>query len=102
MIMEASSTTRIRQEVSRIQLVKSDACPRPMFHAILEIGIKGDSMGVLSLIPPKVIMIHDVRSCYICKIGEVGDYEIREGYEKLCNEGTLKEKFQIVERKGLT
>ena len=59
-------------------------------------------MGVLSLIPPKVIMIHDVRSCYMCKIKEVGDYEIREAYEKLCNEVILKEEFKIVERKELS
>lgn len=50
-------------------------------------------MGVLSSRPPKVIMIHDVRSWYMCKIGEVGDYKIRKVYEKLCNEGTLKDKF---------
>ena len=38
----------------------------------------------------------------MCKIGEVGNYEIREYYEKMCNEGILKHKFQIVERIGLT
>ena len=59
-------------------------------------------MGELSSIPPKVIMIHDVRSCYMCKVKEVGDYEIREAYEKLCDEGTLKDQFKTIERKGLT
>lgn len=52
MIMEASSTTGMSQEVSIIQLVKSGACPPPKFHDILEISMKGDSMGTLSLIPP--------------------------------------------------
>ena len=88
--METSSTTRISQEVGKIQSVKSDACPPPNFCAILHIAMKGDSMGVLSSIPPKFIMIHDVRSCYMWKIGEVGDFEIREAYEKLRNEGILK------------
>ena len=41
----------------------------------------------------------DVKSCYNCKIG---DMEIREAYEKLCVNGTLKDKFKIVETKGLT
>lgn len=68
------------QEVSKIQLVKNDACPPPKFCAIPKIAIKGDSMGMLSSIPPKVIMIHDVGRCYMCKIEEVGDYEIREAY----------------------
>ena len=59
-------------------------------------------MGALSLIPPKFIMIHDVRSYYVWKIREVGDYEIKETYEKLCIDGILKDEFQIIERKGLT
>lgn len=67
--MEVSSNARMIQEVSKIQLVKSDYCPPPKFHAIPEIVVKGDSMGVLSLIPPKDNIIHDVRSCCMCKIG---------------------------------
>ena len=59
-------------------------------------------MGVLSSIPPKFIMIHDVRSFYMCKIGEVGDCEIHVAYDKLCDEGRVKDEFKIVERKGLT
>lgn len=101
-IMEAPYTTIISQEVSRIQLVKSDSCPPPKFHAILDISMKGDSMGVLSLIPPKVIMMHDVGSYYMCTIGEIGDYEIREAYDKLCNGGIMKDELKFVERKGLT
>lgn len=100
--MVASSTARMSQEVSKIQLVKSDACPPPKFCSISEIVMKGDSMGVLSLIPHKFIMIHDVRICYMCKIRELWDYEIKEAYEKLCNGGILKDEFKIVERKGLT
>ena len=82
--MEAPSTTRMIQEVSKIQLMKSDACPTPRFHSILKIVMKRDLMGLLSSIPPKFIMIHDERSCYMCKRGEVGDHEIREACEKLC------------------
>lgn len=44
-IMVASSTARISQEVSKIQLVKSDACPPSKFCVILEIVVKGDSVG---------------------------------------------------------
>ena len=90
------------QKVSKVQLVMSDAYPPPNFHVIQEIIFEGDLMGMLSSILPKVIMIHNVRSCYMSKIGEVGDCEIREDYENLCDEGTLKEEFKIIERKGLT
>ena len=86
--MPASSSTEKSQgiEDSNIQLVRSDTCPPPKFHTIPKIDMKGDSMVVLSLIPSKVIMIHDVWSCYMCKNGEVGDYKIQEAYEKLCDE----------------
>ena len=85
-----TSINIVSQEVIKIQLVKSDTYPPPEFHAILEIVLKGESMGMLSLITPKVIIIHDVRSFYMYETREVGDYEIKEAYEKLCNEGTLK------------
>lgn len=100
--MTTSSTTRMSQKVNKAQLVMSDTYPPPKFYAIPNIVVKGDSMGVLSSILPKVIMTHDVISFYMCKVGEVRDYEIREAYEKLCDEGTLKDEFKIVERKGLT
>ena len=58
-------------------------------------------MSALSSIPPKVIMIHDVRRYYMCNIGEVRDYDIREAFENLCNEAIFKDEFKFVERKGL-
>ena len=54
------------------------------------------------MIPPKVIMVQDVKKCYNCKIGGIGDMEISQAYEKLCENDILKEEFKIVERKGLT
>ena len=59
--MIASSTTRMGQEVSKIQLSKSDTCPPPKFCDIPEIEMKGDLVGELFSIPPKFIMIHNVR-----------------------------------------
>ena len=35
-------------------------------------------------------------------MGSIGDMEIRETYEKLCENRVLKYEFKIVERKGLT
>ena len=101
MNMEASSNAKMSQLVSKIQLMKSDACPQQIFCAIQKIAMKGDSMGVLSSIPPNGIMIHNVRSCYMCKIGEVGNYKISESYENVCLKGILKDEFKVFERKGL-
>ena len=47
-------------------------------------------------------MIQDVRKCYNCKVGGIGDMEMREDCDRLCDNGLLKEEFNIVERKGLT
>ena len=54
------------------------------------------------MIPDKVVMVQDVRKCYNYKIGAIGDLEIFNAFEKLCDNGILKDEFSIVERKGLT
>lgn len=74
-------------EVSNAQLVKNEACPPPKFKEYLEIAMKGDSSGALSSIQPRFIMSHDVRSCYMCKIGEISDFEMRAINERLCKNG---------------
>ena len=54
------------------------------------------------MILPKVVMIQDVRKCYNYKVGSIGDLELREAYDRLCDNGVLKEEYQIVGKKGLT
>lgn len=65
---------KMELKVTNAQLVKNEVCPPPKFRAYPEIVMKGDSSGVLSSILPRVVMIHDVRSCYMYKIREVGDF----------------------------
>ena len=89
-------------KVKNVQLIKNDVCEPSKFRAIPEIAYKGDSTGALSSIPLNVLMINDVRNCYMCKIGDIGDLEIRESYARLCDIEVLKEEFKIIERKGLT
>ena len=64
--------------------------------------MKGDSSVALSSTPPRFIMIHDVRSCYMCKICEAAYFELRATYDKLCENEKLKEYNKIVVEKGLT
>ena len=75
---------------------------KPKFRAILEVAYKDDPICALSMIPPKVVMIQDVRKCYNCKVGSIGDLELREAYDRLCDNGVLRDEYQIVEKKGLT
>ena len=61
-----------------------------------------DLASALSMIPDKIIMVQDVQRCYNCKIGAIGDLKIYNAYNKLCDDGILKDEFSIVEKKGLT
>ena len=54
------------------------------------------------MIPMIVLMIQDVRKCYKCKIGSISDMEISKTYDRLCENGLLREEFKIVEKNGLT
>ena len=83
--MVANSFVNVRKEgkeVFYIQLISHDVIKLP-FRAIPEIVYKGDMSRVLSMIPPKVLMIQDVRCFYMGKIGEVGDMDIRDFYKKI-------------------
>ena len=80
----------------------SNEVKKPMFKAILDITYKQDPSSALSMILPNVIMVQDVRKCYNCKIGGIGDMEIRDAYKKLCENGVLKKEYKIIEKKGLT
>ena len=100
----SSSTTMKKKwkKVTNVQLISNDVCEAPDFKAIPEVPYKGDLAGALSSISPTVLMINKVRNCYMCKIREIGDLEIRETYEKPCDNGALIDKYKNVEKKGLT
>ena len=66
-----------------VQLV-SNQVKQPNFCPIAKVAYKNDPANALSIIPPKVVMVQDVRRCYNCKIGAIGDMEIREAYDRLC------------------
>lgn len=89
------------KEVLNVQLVRNDVCKPYKFQVVSESVVKGDPTGALSSILLKVLMINDVCSCYMCKIGEIGDYELREAYDKLGNNGVLKDEHQKVIERGL-
>ena len=90
------------KEVKNIQLISNEACEPPKFRAIPEIAYKADPNGALSQIPANVLMINDVRDCYTYKIGEVGNFELKEAYGKLYENGIPKDEIKIAKIKGLT
>ena len=44
-------------------------------------------------------MINDVWDCYMWKIGEVDNYDLREAYAKVFDNGVLRDEFKIAEKK---
>lgn len=74
--MASSSRNVEGKEVLNVQLVSNEV-KQPNFKAIPDIACKQYPSGALSMIPPNVIMVQDVRKCYNYKIGGIGDMEIR-------------------------
>ena len=68
----------------------------------LDIAEKEDPMGAHSMIPPNVLMIHDMRTFYHCPIQDLGTFKMNEAYKALCDGENLKPKHQHLEAKGLT
>ena len=99
--MASRAQTTKENKTFKVQLIKNEV-KKPNFKEIPKVAYKNDPTSVLSMIPPKAIMIQDVRKCYNCKVGGIGDMEMRQAYDRLCDNGVLKEEFKIVERKGLT
>lgn len=99
--MASSSRKTSEKEIFEVQLVSNEV-KQLDFHPIPEVAYKNDPASALSAIPPKVVMVQDVRKCYNCKIGAIGDLEIFNAYDKLCENKILKIEFSIIERKGLT
>ena len=98
----ASSSQPVKgKTIFEVQLVSNEV-KQLEFKAIPEVAYKNDPTGALSMIPSKVVMIQDVCKCYNCKVGSVANMELRDAYDKLCDNGVLKEEFNIVEKKSLT
>ena len=100
-MMAFGSKSTKGKESHKIQLVSREV-RQPKFKPILELAYKNDPSGALSAIPNKVVMVQDVKKCYNCKIRAIGDLEISNAYEKLCEDEKLKDEFAIVEKKTLT
>ena len=99
--MVSNSKSAKGKEGLEIQLVSNEVKQHD-FKPIPEVAYKSNPAGVLSVIPDKVVMVQDVRKWYNYKMGAIGDLEIANAFEKLCDNGKLKDEFSIVEKKGLT
>ena len=99
--MASSSKNTKGKESHEVQLVSNEV-KQPEFKPIPKVTYKNDPTSVLFVITSKVVMVQDVRKCYNYKIGAIGDLEIFQVYDKLCDNGILKDEFSIIKKKGLT
>ena len=90
--MTTTSSSQAAKDKFEVQLVRNEV-KKPNFKAIPEVAYKDDPTGVLSMIPPKVVMIQDVQKCYNCKVGSIGNLELKEAYDRLCENGKLKDEY---------
>ena len=60
----ASSSQQVKGKTAfEVQLVRNEVTQLE-FKAIPKVAYKNDPPSALSMIPPKVVMIQDVRKCY--------------------------------------
>lgn len=83
-------------------LVKNAICKTPKFKLYPAISEEKDPKGTHLDIPPKVLLIHDVRTFYHFSIQELVHFEIDQAYNVLCENGALKPEHKHLEVKGLT
>ena len=99
--MASGSKSTKGKESHEIQLVSNEV-KQPEFKPIPKVAYKNDPAGALSMILDKVVMVQEISKCYNCKIGAIGDLEIYNAFDKICDNGILKDEFSIIEKKGLT
>ena len=99
--MAFGSKTTKGKDSHKVQLVSNEV-KQPKFKPILEVAYKNDLASALPVVPNKVAMVQDVKKCYNYKIGAIGDLEIFQAFDKLCDKGVLKDEFSVVEKKGIT
>lgn len=95
--MALSSTSMKKSKVDTMKFIRDDTCDEPKYKIHLETTTQKNKVGALSTVPPRVLLVSDIRLFYHCKIMEIGDYELREYYEELSNDGNIKVEFKHLE-----
>ena len=83
-------------------LVKGVEWKAPNFKIVPAIAESLDPHGVQSQIPPKVLLINDIRTHFKCIVQEIGTLEMDNALVEMCVDGALKLEHKHLETKGLT
>ena len=83
-------------------LVKGIEWKAPNFKLVAVIAELLDPNGAQLQIPPKVLLINDIRTHFKCVVQEIGTLEMDSALGEMCVDGTLKLEHKYLEVKGLT
>ena len=82
--------------------VDCKAIPSPAFKLSQVVAETLDPARAQSHIPPKVLLVYEIKSFYHYSIQEMGTLEMKEAFNELCVDGVLKPEHKHLETKGLT
>lgn len=71
-------------------LIRNTMCKALKFKLHPTIVEKTDPMGAHFMIPPKVLLIHDIRTFYHYPIQDLRTFEMNEAYDTPCEGGNVK------------
>ena len=89
-VMASTSRSVRKHKKGSEMLVKGVEWRAPNFKLVLAIAEALDSQGAQSQIPPKVLLINDIRTHFKCSIQEIGTLEMQNALAELSSNGTLK------------
>ena len=83
-------------------LIKGVEWKAPNFKSVPTIAKSLDPHGAQSKIPPKVLLINDIRTHSKCTIQEIRTLEMDNSLAEMSVDGALKLEHKHLETKGLT
>ena len=98
----ASKSSSSKAKRGSEMLVRGVEWKMPNFKLVPAIAKSLNTDGAQSRIPPKVLLINDIRSHFKCLIQEHGNLEIDNALGEMSVDGTLKPEHKHLETKGLT
>ena len=100
--MASASTSGSKAKKGSEMLVKGVEWKASNFKIVPTIAQALDPHGAQSQIPPKVLLINDIRTHFSCTVQEIGTLDMDTVFSEFCVDGALKLEFKHLETKGLT
>ena len=101
-VMASTSGSSNKEKKGYEMLVKGVEWKAPNFKIVPTVAESLDPYGAQSQIPPKVLLMNDIRTHSMCTIQELGTLEMDNALAEMCVDEALKPTHKHLETKGLT